>query len=656
MNNKKKYYITTPIYYPSDYLHIGHCYCTIAADTMARYKKLTGHDTYFLTGTDEHGEKIAKKAASVGKEPKEYVDHIVDETKKLWAKLKIDYSGFIRTTDDDHQKRVQDIFQKLFDKGFIYKGAYKGLYCVSCEAFFTEKQAVEKETVHYCPDCEQKLEHREEDCYYLKISEYGNWLMDYYKEHPEFLEPKERVNEMVNNFLAPGLEDLAVTRKGLDWAIKVPFDEEHSIYVWIDALSNYITHLGYPENTEDKYKTYWPADVHFVGKEIVRFHGIIWPIMLKMLDVPLPKKVYGHGWILFDDGKKMSKSRGNIVDPHLLIDKYGVDSLRYFLMREIVWGNDGNYSEEALLRRINSDLANDYGNLWHRITTMLDKYFDGVLPLEVESIYGESERNLKKAVLMLDANVESSLDAFMFNDALIHIWDVIKLTNKYIEESCPWNLAKDQCTKDQLSNVMYFSFQAFYTATAFLQIFFVDTPKKVFTRMSLSESVTLEDAKNWGSLQSNIKITRGEALFQRYDIDEELGRVKKSSGESKDMPSTKKDEPKKSDVPEIEYDDFAKMQILTAKVVHAEKVENADKLIKFVLDIGEEENRIVVSGIAEFYKPEEMIGKTVLYLANLKARKIRGVNSQGMILFAEKNNILSVISPEKDMPFGSIVK
>jgi len=656
MHNKKKYYITTPIYYPSGYLHIGHCYCTVAADTMARYKRLTGHEVCFLTGTDEHGEKISKKASSVGKEPQEYVDHIVDETKKLWARMQIGYTHFIRTTDSDHTRRVQNIFQILFDKGFIYKGVYKGLYCIDDEAFFTEKQATEKDGVHYCPDCERKIEYREQDCYYLKTSEYGTWLINYYKEHPEFLEPKERVNEMVKNFLADGLEDLAVTRKGLQWAIKVPFDEEHSIYVWIDALSSYITILGYPEDIEGEYKKFWPADVHFVGKEIVRFHAIIWPIVLKMLDIPIPKKIYGHGWILFDDGKKMSKSRGNIVEPNPLMDKYGVDALRYFLMREINWGNDGNYSEEALLRRINADLANEYGNLWHRITTMLDKYFDGVLPEEVESVYGESEINLKKAVLMLDANVESSLDTFMFNDALIHIWDVIKLTNKYIEDSCPWNLAKDDCTKDQLANVIYFSFQAFYTATAFLQIFFVETPKKVFTRMSLSEPVTLEDAKNWGSIQSGIKITRGEALFKRYDIDEELGRVKESSDKSKDSNSNKKEEAKKDIVSEIEHDDFAKMQIITAKIVHAEKVEKTDKLIKFVLDIGEEENRIVLSGIAEFYKPEDMVGKTVLYLANLKTRKIRGINSQGMILFAEKNDILSVISPEKDMPFGSIVK
>lgn len=671
---QKKYYITTPIYYPSDYLHIGHCYCTIAADTVARYKRLTGHDVFFLTGTDEHGEKIARKAAAVNMTPKEYVDNIVDATKKLWKRLQIDYTHYIRTTDDYHERRVQKIFQMLYDKKQIYKGVYKGLYCVSDEAFFTEKQAVLNDGKYYCPDCEKLLEYREEECYYLKLSDYGRWLMDYYKEHPEFLEPKERVNEMINNFLAPGLEDLAVSRKGLKWGIEVPFDKEHSIYVWIDALSNYITALGFPEDMEDNYKKFWPADVHFVGKEIVRFHAIIWPIILKMLEIPLPKKVYGHGWILFDDGKKMSKSRGNVVEPNMLIDRYGVDSLRYFLLRDINFGSDGNYSQEALLKRINSDLANDYGNLWHRITTMLEKYFDSILPQEVESVYGEKERELKKAVLTLDAHVESALDGFQFHEALSHIWDIIKMTNKYVEESAPWALAKDSAKKDHLANVMYVSFQAFYTVTAYLQIFFVETPSKVFQRMEIKESlscnsvknciakliegnntkyfVPLDDAKNWGSLHSGIKIERGEALFQRYDIDLELGEC---AAEKNKEVKPKKEETSKHK-PEIEITDFDKIEILTAKVIVAEKVEGTDKLIKFVLDIGDNEQRVVVSSIAEYYKPEEMLGKTVIYLANLKPKKFKGINSQGMLLLAEKDGKLSAISPEKDLPSGSTVK
>ena len=647
----KKFYITTPIYYPSDYLHIGHCYCTIAADTMARYKRITGYDVYFLTGTDEHGEKIERKAEAAKTTPKAYVDNIVQATKELWKRLHIDYTHYIRTTDDYHERRVQKIFQKLYDKNFIYKGLYKGLYCVSDEAFFTDSQVIKKEDGKcYCPDCEKELEYKEEECYYLKLSDYGQWLIDYYKEHPEFLGPKERMNEMLNNFLLPGLEDLAVTRKGLKWGIPCPINKEHSIYVWIDALSNYITALGYPEEEDDLFKKYWACDVHFVGKEIVRFHSIIWPIMLKMLDIPLPKKVFGHGWILFDDGKKMSKSRGNVVEPNSLIDKYGVDSLRYFLMREITFGIDGYYSQELLLKRINSDLANDYGNLWHRITTMLGKYFNSILPEEVESVYGERERELKKAVLTLDANVESALDDFKFNEALSYIWEVIRMTNKYVEESAPWNLAKDETKKDYLANVMYISFQSYYIITAYLQIFFVETPKKVFNRLGLGDNVPLEDAKKWGSLNAGIKIERGEALFKRYDIEEEIGIKTKENKKEVNPPKDEKHKPNK------EKEEFEKLELLTAKILFAEKVENADKLIKFVVDIGEGEQRVVVSSIAEYYKAEDMVGKTVLYLANLKPKKFRGIISHGMLLLADNGETLSIMKAEKDFEAGCEVK
>lgn len=647
----KKFYITTPIYYPSDYLHIGHCYCTIATDIMARYKKIMGYDVYFLTGTDEHGEKIYRKAEESKITPKEYVDNIVKSTKELWKRLHIDYSSYIRTTDDYHIRRVQKIFKILYDKGYIYKGSYTGLYCVSDEAFFTENQATKKENgKFYCPDCEKELEYKEEECYYLKISQYGQWLIDYYKEHPEFLEPKERQNEMLKNFLLPGLEDLAVSRKGLKWGIPCPINNEHSIYVWVDALSNYITALGYPEEGEDNlYKKYWPCDVHFVGKEIVRFHAIIWPIMLKMLDIPLPKKIFGHGWILFDDGKKMSKSIGNVVDPNILIDKYGVDALRYFLMREISFGSDGYYSQEIFLKKINSDLANDYGNLWHRITTMLTKYFNGVLPDEVESVYGNREKELKKMILTLDANVESSLDSYKFNEALAYIWEVIRMINKYVEESAPWNLVKDETKKDHLANVMYISFQTYYIVTAYLQIFLVETPKKVFNRFGIGDFVSLEDAKKWGSLQSGIKIEKGEPLFNRYDIEKEIGISKDETKKEINPPKNHNDRHK----PNIEKEDFDKLELLTAKILVAEKLENADKLLKFVLDIGNNEQRVVVSSISEYYKPEDMIGKIVLYLANLKPKKFRGVTSYGMLLLADNGDTLSIMTPEKkDFPSG----
>ncbi len=610
-----------------------------------------GFSVYFLTGTDEHGEKIERKAEAAKTTPKAYVDNIVQATKELWKRLHIDYTHYIRTTDDYHERRVQKIFQKLYDKNFIYKGLYKGLYCVSDEAFFTDSQVIKKEDGKcYCPDCEKELEYKEEECYYLKLSDYGQWLIDYYKEHPEFLGPKERMNEMLNNFLLPGLEDLAVTRKGLKWGIPCPINKEHSIYVWIDALSNYITALGYPEEEDDLFKKYWACDVHFVGKEIVRFHSIIWPIMLKMLDIPLPKKVFGHGWILFDDGKKMSKSRGNVVEPNSLIDKYGVDSLRYFLMREITFGIDGYYSQELLLKRINSDLANDYGNLWHRITTMLGKYFNSILPEEVESVYGERERELKKAVLTLDANVESALDDFKFNEALSYIWEVIRMTNKYVEESAPWNLAKDETKKDYLANVMYISFQSYYIITAYLQIFFVETPKKVFNRLGLGDNVPLEDAKKWGSLNAGIKIERGEALFKRYDIEEEIGIKPKENKKEVNPPKDDKHKPN------IEKEEFEKLELLTAKIIFAEKVENADKLIKFVVDIGGGEQRVVVSSIAEYYKAEDMVGKTVLYLANLKPKKFRGIISHGMLLLADNGETLSIMKAEKDFEAGCEVK
>lgn len=658
----KKFYITTPIYYPSDYLHIGHCYCTIAADTVARYKRLRGYEVFFLTGTDEHGEKIAIKAKEAGKQPKEYIDHIVEETKKLWKRLDISYDHYIRTTDDYHERRVQKIFQELYDTGDIYKGTYEGLYCVSDEAFFTETQAVKKDGDFYCPDCEKKLTTKKEECYYLRISKHAQWLIDYYKKHPEFLEPKERVNEMINNFLAPGLEDLAVSRKGMSWGIPVPFDESHTIYVWIDALSNYITALGYPEEKDELYKKFWPADIHLVGKEIVRFHAVIWPIVLKMLGIPLPKKVFGHGWVLFDDGKKMSKSRGNVIDPNIVIDKYGADSLRYFLMRDIVFGSDGYYSQESLLKRINSDLANDYGNLWFRITTMLEKYFGGALPEETVIVYGEREKELKEEVLSLADKVYEQMDNMQFSEALKIIWETVRNINKFVETSAPWNLAKDESKKSELQNVMYIAFQSFYNVTILLEPFFAETSVKVFERLGLEKNIPLDEAKKWNTLKKGIKIEKGGILFKRFDIEEEIGMKESENKDSSQKEEKKSDAENKKETAkeqaetnEISVEDFAKVQILTAKVLTAEKVENTDKLIKMTLDIGTEK-RTVVSGIAEHYKPEEMIGKTVVYLANLKEKKLRGIMSKGMILCASNGSLLSCVTPETEMPAGSTVR
>lgn len=647
---KKTFYITTPIYYPSNYLHVGHCYTTVAADVMARYKRLQGYDVFFLTGTDEHGEKIARKAAENGITPKEHVDKIIAWIKELWKRLNISYDKFIRTTDEYHEQAVSKIFQKLYDQGDIYKGSYEGLYCVSDEAYFTESQAVKRDGKFYCPtdDCGRELEKRTEEAYFLRLSKYADWLMKYFEEHPDFLEPRERVNEMVNNFLKPGLEDLAVSRTNLSWGIPVPFDSKHTIYVWIDALSNYITALGYNSSDDTLYKKFWPADAHLMAKEIVRFHSIIWPITLHMLGVPLPKKIYGHGWILFEGGK-MAKSKGNVVDPNTLADRYGVDAIRYYLMREMTFGYDGHYTQEAFLKRLNADLANDLGNLWHRTMTVLNT-FGCALPGYNAAACGEKENDLKHKALSLSGKVETALDAYRYTDALIAVWDLIGDANRYIDARAPWKLAKDETKRDELAAVLVTACETLRIVATVLSPFLIDTAKAMCSRMHYTPA--WDDTKRWDVLPAGTVVDRGEPLFQRVDIAKELA----IDGKTPEEPKKKEKAPQNNTaVTEgaITYDDFKKLEIIIAKVVAAERVEGSEKLIKMTLNIGKEE-RTVVGGLFPHYTPETLIGKKITYLANLAPRKLMGVTSQGMVL-AASGEILSVLTPEKDMPEGTRV-
>lgn len=642
----KSFYITTPIYYPSNYLHVGHCYTTVAADVMARYKRSTGHDVFFLTGTDEHGEKIATKAKENGLSPQEHVDKINVWIKALWKRLHISYDHFIRTTDEAHKKAVTAIFQKLFDQGDIYKGTYEGLYCVSEEAYFTESQAVKRDGKFFCPtdDCGNELIRRTEEAYFLKLSKYADWLMAYYNEHPEFLEPRERVNEMVNNFLKPGLADLAVSRTNLPWGIPVPFDRKHTIYVWIDALSNYITGLGYASAEDTLFKKFWPADVHLMAKEIVRFHAIIWPITLKMLDIPLPKKIYGHGWILFEGGK-MAKSKGNVVDPNTLADRYGVDSIRHFLMREMTFGYDGHYTQEAFLKRFNADLANDLGNLWHRTATIVESAFGGSLPAFNKENITDAERPLVEKALALAARVEKSLDALQFSDALTDIWDVISEANRYVAGQAPWKMAKDASRTADLTRVIVTAVETLRIVATLLSPFLVETAKTVFERLSYVPK--WDDAKSFGVLPAGTKITRGEPLFARVDIEKELARDAKPEK----APLKEKKMDKAPPDGTITYDDFKKLTLVVAQVLEAKRVDGSEKLIHMTIDIGTEK-RSVVGGLYPHYTPETLVGRRIVFLANLAPRKLMGIESQGMVL-AAGGDTLSLLTPEKDMPIGS---
>ncbi|MDD4699232.1 MAG: methionine--tRNA ligase [Oscillospiraceae bacterium] len=647
----KNFYITTPIYYPSGKLHIGHSYTTVAADTISRYKRMQGYDVMFLTGTDEHGQKIELKAANAGVTPQQYVDEIVAGIKDLWKLLNISYDKFIRTTDKYHEKSVQRIFEKLYEQGDIYKGSYKGLYCTPCESFWTESQLVDGK----CPDCGREVEQAEEEAYFLRLSKYADRLIEYYDAHPDFIQPESRKTEMVNNFIKPGLEDLCVSRTSFTWGIPVTFDPKHVVYVWLDALSNYITALGYLNDEENKFEKFWPADIHLVGKEIVRFHTIVWPIMLMALDLPLPKKVYGHGWLLLDGGK-MSKSKGNVVDPVVLCERYGVDAIRYFLLREIPFGNDGVFSNEALINRINSDLANDLGNLVSRSTAMVEKYFGGVLPGNRES--GEFDYELINLAIEVKHSVEHGIDNLEFSTALTDLFKLVSRTNKYIDETAPWVLAKDESKAARLSAVMYNLCESLRIISILIAPFMPDTAKAIQSCFDATDIFSWEQADTWGLLPDGTTITKTAALFPRIDMETEIAALNEIN------PSASADaKAEKSDIKEnittlaqIGIEDFAKVELRTAKVITCEPIKKAKKLLKLTLDDGSGTERIVASGIAKWYTPEDLIGHTIIIVANLKPAVFCGVESNGMILAADCGEDDVKVIFADNMPVGCKVR
>lgn len=640
--SKGTYYVTTPIYYPSSKLHIGHTYTTVAADAIARYKRATGYDVMFLTGTDEHGQKIQNVAKDKGLHPKAFLDEVVADIKKLWATMEISYDDFIRTTDADHERRVQEIFKILYEKGDIYKGEYAGLYCTPCESFWTDSQLKDGN----CPDCGRPVQITKEEAYFFKLSNYQDRLLELFEKNPDILEPKSRINEMVNNFIKPGLEDLCISRSTFDWGIPVPLDEKHVIYVWLDALSNYITALGYPEVKDGKFAKYWPADVHLVGKEIVRFHTIIWFAILMALDIPVPKKVFGHGWILLEGGK-MSKSVGNIVDPVVLIDRYGVDALKYFLLREYTFGQDGLFTNEVLLNRINADLANDLGNLVSRTISMVEKYRDGIVPKAVEATAFDAD--LVAISTQASRLVDKKLDNLDFSGALEEIWKVIRRTNKYIDETMPWALAKDEADAPKLDAVLYHLVESIRLISVLIQPFLFHTSRKIWEQIGIAEGPLTEwdTTSQFGVYPVGTKVVKGEALFPRIDIKlelealEALSKAQQPAVESKETAAPKVET--KPIKPEITIDDFAKVDLRVAKVLEAKKHPSADKLLILTLKVGEE-TRQVVSGIAKHYTPDQMVGMDVILVANLKPVKLRGELSQGMILAATTGEQLVLVT------------